>query len=170
MAGPLTIQRVPRGMLDFLGLRGAGELPSQLAGALVGTLEVGPLYALELSRTISSLQTTVAAGFVQGPSNATAVPSGELWVVTNLSVEIGNGITTAFTGALGFKRAQDNAGPARIVLPNVNVPVSSTLNFGHQAAFGTIILLPGDAIGLRVNTTGVSSTAFFSIDYFRMLI
>lgn len=116
MAGPLTIQRVPRGLLHALSMKGSGELPAELASQILGTFDTTAFYLGENVRGASGALQTAADGWVT--SGSLTVPAGELWLVNNLSWSCSNiaaGDSFSFTpgylrkttqGVLGFSEAK----------------------------------------------------------------
>jgi hypothetical protein len=91
MAGPLDIQRLPKGLVDLFGMKGTGDSPHLLSEFVFTSAEITDLYTAD--RLISTGGTTAAA--VNAAGNAafvgTSVPPGEMWLVQNI---------TAFSPAL----------------------------------------------------------------------
>ena len=168
MADRFTIQRVPRGVLELLGLRGSGDLPHDMAQEIRATLDIGPFYGFDLLRTPSSLLSAMSAGF--NTSTALTVPAGEMWAVTNISAEISTAAASAATVNIGYKRLQDNTGPPRMIgLPSVVLGASQTVSMGVPLAFGVLILASGDTIGCRAHTITTTVNALMAVDYYRLL-
>ena len=168
MAGPLTVQRVPRGVLDYLGLRGSGDLPHELSNQVQLSVEAGALYGMDLLRATSKLLLALGTGFTT--DSTLTVPSGELWVVANISAEIATAAASTFSGNVGYKRLQDNPGSCRILnTPSLTLAASQTGNLGNSCAFGEVILAPGDTIGVRCTAVTGTANATVMIDVYRLL-
>lgn len=169
MAGPFTIQRVPRGVLELLGLRGSGDLPHEMAQEIRATLDIGPFYGFDLLRTPSSLVAAVANGW--NTTAALTVPAGEIWVVTNATVQWGSGAGAAGSLWFGYKRLQDNTGPSRSFAPAMSqvLAASTTYQVGVCMPFGQLLLASGDTIGTSALGIAAAVTAFHAIDYYRLL-
>lgn len=93
MAELFSIQRIPAGLLQLLGMRGTGKNPGALSDQVIGTLDLRQAYQLDQLDT-------EASAFVTGPSGTNAVitvPDNEWWVVTQiLAIARVDGILTTF--------------------------------------------------------------------------
>jgi hypothetical protein len=165
VAGPFTIQRVPRGVLELLGLRGSGDLPHEMAQEIRATLDIGPFYGFDLLKTPSQLTASVANGW----NIAHTVPPGELWVPTNISAEFSSGVGAAAFLCLGYKRLQDNTGPNRSFGQSVTLGASAIAQMGVSFNFGQLILASGDTVGARASGVAATVSSFVVIDYYKLL-
>ena len=106
MAGPLTIQRVPRGLLHALAMKGTGDLPTELAPSIVGTYDVTTLYLGDNLRSLSSAtsQPLTVDAFYSAP--ALQVPAGEIWLPLNFTVQSAGTVGDA-GNVLDFNKARD---------------------------------------------------------------
>lgn len=171
MAGPLTIQRVPRGLLHALNMKGMGQLPSELAGQIVGIFDCTDLYLGDNIRSASGGITLSSDAWAT--SGQLTVPAGEMWLVNHYSWQCGN--TAAGTAADvvgGFIRKFTNG---------VNV-FSSTWQRVTGGAGGIgdgaqgqwfdrpIAVYPGDTFGVigYNGTWGGNITVTGTVDYFRL--
>lgn len=85
MSQEFQIQRIPRGLLDLLGLRGYGDTPHLLGQNLVGTVDLSPLYLLDRQETIITNTNNLAGvGFYQTAAIG-EVPEGEMWILSNVT-------------------------------------------------------------------------------------
>lgn len=167
MADRFTIQRVPRGVLELLGLRGSGDLPHDMAQEIRATIDIGPFYGFDLLRTPSSLTAAIANGW--NTTTALTVPAGEIWVPSNISVELGSGVGAAAQVWLGYKRLQDNTGPNRSFGQGITLAASQTAQLGLSIAFGQLILASGDSVGVRATGVAATVSSFICLDYYRLL-
>jgi len=74
MAGPLTIQRVPRGMLDWLDMKGTGQLPAELADQLRATIDSTYCYLIDKLYYQNGAQGRNTSGNTQYPALHTVPP------------------------------------------------------------------------------------------------
>jgi len=179
MAGPLTIQRVPRGLLHALGMKGTGDLPHNLAETLFSSFDATQLYLQDNARTaygntgnITAFQTF----FTSTTANMT-VPAGELWLMTNFSANVQGIIGAANVGWVPFigyvRKAPYTA--------NINFLAGSAYQPGFDAnsknAYlgwnGQVILRPGDQVGVVVgamptNALAANTTFDMWLDYYRL--
>jgi hypothetical protein len=171
VAGPATIQRVPAGLLYALGMKGGGQLPSELNGNVLPTAEILPLYLREAKRAFSG----GAGGFGadQLVSFAAGVcPANELWIVQNITVQVSNvGAATSVWIQPAYYRSTTTVNVFTKAAP-VQVPVNGDGINGMDFAFLSLILYPGDGVGclLSNGVYGVNVTPTISIDYYRLEI
>jgi len=85
MSASFRIQRVARGLLSLLDMKGGGVLPPELAGQIVATVNAEQYFAADSLTTLgNSLALAGAIGdtvYVLG----TGVPEGEVWRVLAIS-------------------------------------------------------------------------------------
>lgn len=168
MAGPFDVQRVPRGLLDALNMRGGGQTPKMLAQELAGSFELRELYAQDNRIQVDALGGAPAAGF--NTSGTATVPAGELWVVTHLGVFVSNGVGVSITLAPAY---QVNATSAfsRTVGAYTTIGASVIVQVGQQFGFGELVLLPGMQAGYFAHSiTGVPTTIGIKLDAHRFLL
>ena len=85
MAGPLTIQKVPKGALGLLAMKGSGQLPADLAPNVQGTVALDPGYLMQDWREaylVTPNATTNNTNYVGLP----LVPEGEMWMVKQIGI------------------------------------------------------------------------------------
>jgi hypothetical protein len=155
-ARELTIQRVPRGLLDLLSMKGTGRTPTELQDRLQGTIDLTQSYLQD--RLVTAVFSTAAVAAV-GDVNAIGsnVPPGELWIAYHLAiaatVAAGNSYrlvpavfrrTGTVIGNYG-PRAQAYAATERVCL-----------GWDLQGSF----LWPGDSVGLGCEQVTAGTTAF----------
>jgi len=109
VADRFTIQRVPTGLLDVLGMKTSGDNPSSLAPFVQAGLDLREFY---------DTQTITWRVFNQGGANGAVgvrtfntgttppiVPDGELWVVRNFGMSSVNlAVGESYTIRLGWAR------------------------------------------------------------------
>lgn len=160
---PASIQRVPIGLLDHLGIKSTGDNPSILTDSVIPVVDLTPMYLINRWEYINT--TTAVAGAV-GVVTAAApadlqVPNGQLWVVQDFSVRsaaMPAGTTYRLT-LCGFN--------AQTGIPFAFAPIAQTTTVGEAVAInwaGPIIIRPGEALGLFVQalTLGVAQAFFVS--------
>ena len=74
---PSLIQRIPPGLLSFLGLKSTGQNPNNLSDTVVPVLDLEHLYLAQDLQVSSNTQNVANAG----QSISLAVPNGEAWRV-----------------------------------------------------------------------------------------
>jgi len=79
--GVSGINRIPQGLLGFLGIKNGGENPRQLSNVLVPVWETRDLYTFTNSE-ISSVILGIAA---LGSQGYVTIPTGELWLILQQS-------------------------------------------------------------------------------------
>jgi hypothetical protein len=176
MAGPLTIQRAPKGLLDLLAMKGSGALPTDLANELRGVIDTSYLYLQDGVRVAVGSAAGNATGAVQYPA-AHIVPPGEVWVLNWVSMSTTGGVTTAgdHANALVYVIRSGGGFAGAVMFDGLKTSTTATLAQTEDNA-GTIlrpfdyILLPGDAWWMRlynVVTTG-NITVALNYGYFRL--
>jgi hypothetical protein len=149
MAGPLTIQRFPKGLIEILGMRATGDTPNALAQQIAGNLDLLDSYLIDRCR-VQSITTGVAlpaAGFVTMGSNS-GPSSGFIWFVYDISV--------AFAAVAAAATLQSHVGVSRTANVSTNLPGMGTglLAAGQAASVGIhferpLIMRPGDLISIN---------------------
>lgn len=165
MAGPLTIQRVPRGLLDLLSLKGAGQLPTDLGDRISGTIELGDLYLQDRVQT-GAFTTGVLAAIGDAAALLSSVPAGELWVAYHLAIgaTIGVGASYTLRPAI-FRRTGSVIG--------TYAPNNGSWTAGQRCAIGwdlrPALLWPGDNFGCCVEAVTAGNTNFNVYLYYARL-
>jgi hypothetical protein len=132
MAELLSVQAVPQGLLELLGMKGSGVNPKTLDSVVQGVLDVRQAYALSrLSNPFDGFNT---GG--QGTSAIVTVPEGQIWMLLSvvgtlitgdaLSTEYGGSVDLSFSSVgripVAWQVRHNGAGTA---LPNndsMNIP------------------------------------------------
>jgi len=147
------IQRVPVGVLQFLGLRNGGETPKTFGSEVLPILDTTPFYAAEdLQQTIQ----TDAATNVAGSGSFVDVPAGEAWLI----VAVG-GIWSTFTAGSVFRAAihlgfQPNLVPVATMEQSVTISAGATDQFRIPFVPPQPLVLPS---GCRIGTVLLQSMA-----------
>lgn len=79
---PGQINRIPDGILGFLGVKNFGRAPDQLSSVLAGTWDLRDWYL----NTNVSWQASSLTAIALGGSLVFTAPQNEIWWVTNLSL------------------------------------------------------------------------------------
>lgn len=90
---PSKIQRIPSGLLSFLGIKGTGQNPDFITDDVVPSLETLPFYAVQNNE----IATTSGAVQNAGDQITLVVPSQEVWLLHGISAIIAMS-TTATVG------------------------------------------------------------------------
>lgn len=91
---PGLIQRVPLGLIDFLGLQSSGGNPTVLPDQLSSILDLTPFY---LANRWEALQTTTAAISTLGATvvSVLTVPAGQIWYCDQFQIAGSTNVTAA---------------------------------------------------------------------------
>lgn len=84
MANPQTIQRVPSGLLELLGMKGTGQTPPVLASELAGVVDTTQMYL----RSVLSSQSIVNAAAVLATAVDITVPDNQYWILRGAYVRL----------------------------------------------------------------------------------
>lgn len=176
MAGLLTIQRIPRGLLHALGMKGTGDLPKEISPTLFAAFDSTPLYYQDNARSILDVSTAVAAAGVISGGTLSQVPAGEQWLLTNLTIYVsvlaaGN-TNWDMTGGYVRRTAYSpilqtfSASMQRFIL-------GQTVWLGWNFHPGDVVLRPGDflAAGIAAGATATFAANVgvnFFADYYRL--
>lgn len=149
MAGPLTIQRFPKGLLGLLGSQVGGDTPAELAPAAVAVLDILQFYGSDLRQNAQvNVGNLAVGGFTLISTNATSCASGEIRLLHEFSVQCSTAAPAAtdITVAVAIQRAQ--GAPVMFTFePRQNVQAGDFLALGVH--FETpLLMLPGDALGI----------------------
>lgn len=165
MAGPLTIQRFPKGLLGLLDMKGSGQTPPDLSSIVQPQIDVSALYMADARRSLGGgAGPNVLLGFAF--NNGSKVPEGEMWVVNNITVTVTTGGAVTGEYAAGY---QDNGSNSFVVSPYMTVPISQTVvGIGVQFAPWSLVLMPGYKVGIwGKNLTGLTTSQIW-VDYYRV--
>lgn len=148
MAGPTTIQRVPTGLLDMLGMQSTGVGPSEVAQLVQPVVDLGSLYLWDRVRVLTANTPNIAS--VNPFASTVTPPTGEQWFVYGISMTTTGVLAaaTAFTAAMSINR-----GVSSLLWQNLMDPISASA--GQLWASGRIwdtpiIMRPGDTLGVWV--------------------
>ena len=140
--GSTGINRLPLGVLGFLGIKNGGEYPKQLSNVLLPTWDLERLYL----NTNSETNATVVSIAAIGAQAFLTVPVGELWVVLLSSAATGT-LGAGQTIELGLQTT-DAAGLVTIATS----PMSGPRTVGQRCAVNQadpIVLAPGSTWGIN---------------------
>lgn len=151
MAG--TINRIPPGLLGFLGLKTSGTNPRDFGGQVTPTWDLSPLYLADGYRFTRVGSTLVAAGseLLHGP------PNGEIWVLDRWGLQIDSGIGDSATVYMGLAA---EAGQAFVPLSaEVDIGASDSVALAFNS--GPLILKPGQTVALGITRITVATGIVF---------
>jgi len=145
----VTINRIPNGLLGWLGIKNFGRNPVTLGEQVIPTWDLSKLYLEADAEYLQVTSTITGTGYtvVFGPSQ------NEVWVVTDYSLDLATGAAETWSGALS-RATPNNLGQVRIA-DNRALAASQWL-CTVPALHGDIYLAPGESLG--VNTDAVTGT------------
>jgi len=137
-----NINKLPLGLLGFLGIKNGGRYPEELSNILSGTWDLGPLYLNANSETRADVLAIAAIG-----SQAFwTVPTGEAWWVQLASAATGT-LGAGVTIELGLQTT-DAAGLVTIAVS----PMSGPRTVGARCAQSLpqpVLVGPGATFGIN---------------------
>lgn len=151
MAGPLDIQRYPRGLIDLFGMKATGDTPHRLSDVISGEIDLTDLYLNSRTQTFSQLTAIAlnATGFVA--FNNAQPASNEIWLVYGIGVDTQ---TTAAATAIKFSvvcfRATASGSPEYVTGPCI-LGANDRDFIGRQYE-RPMVMRPGDNLGVVVST------------------
>jgi hypothetical protein len=159
MADAKTIQRLPAGLLDLLGMQSTGDTPHLISGEVVPMLDLIDLYLVDRLRGTNAATANVAA---PGSLLTTVGPTpGEMWLCYGLSAS-SNGALAAATGyTANLLVNRPSTGFSQfITLPQA---VANPALFATGVTFQKpLIMRPGDTLGIWVSAvTGAPASGVF---------
>lgn len=160
MAGPLDIQRFPKGLIDVLGMKATGDTPNQLGQQTTPTVGVDWLYTFDRLqfRTFNSVVATNADGLFLGGAGAGPLP-GFMWIVFAASFYTPVAVAAGATVQLGF--GIRNPGNVFLVMDSLITPILAATQGAVQAKHfeRPYLMQANDQFGWRVRgVTGVPGT------------
>lgn len=137
------IQRVPLGILQWLGLRNAGDQPRELMTQVRPIVDTTAFYA---AQDMTQITQTDAATLTVGQGSFVDVPAGEAWLVLALG-----GLWSTFTAGSVF-RAGLHLGfqPNLVPVYQMEVALTAVATTEARLAFvppQPLILPPGSRLG-----------------------
>lgn len=126
------IQRVPRGLLQYLGMVGSGRSPVDMADEVRGVFDLTPFYSRDLLTGVSQGDNVQNVG----DTVVLPVPAGKAWLVICVQA----GMTTAIAGELIAPSARIRIGNNQIRFASWTKMTASAA--AAQLSFGTYLPRP----------------------------
>lgn len=169
MAGPLTIQRVPRGLLDMLVMKGSGASPTDLAPYIQGSIDLSQLFLQDTVLNDNS-NTNVVNAIGAFIATGSVVPDGQLRLVTNVTAvaNANNAAGESVTFQLCYLRPQSTT--PHVFGEPITVGNSVRGLKGYQFS-SPLIARPGTSFGLYATSvtagaqTYLVKTEFYQLAY-----
>jgi len=149
------ISRIPAGLLGFLGIKNAGQYPSDISQVLLPTWDLASLY-LQYGAQLGGDSGTVN---VSGYNVVATCPPGEVWCLHNLAMSVTTGAGDQWTGGLG--RSKTSGGTTVPLSGSGAIGASNNVLLNAQAL--PTFLTPGENLGLI--TLSVTGTVDFYLTY-----
>jgi len=152
MADRLTIQRLPTGLLDILGMQSTGDTPHSLEQSVSATLDTTELYLMDrFARRIEQCAVIAATGtFIAGlPVASPLGPSpGEQWMLYGITVT-STPLVAATAVTYVFSLSRTSLGGTQYLSSQQTVTNPNLFGQG-QLWERPMILRPGDQLGIAV--------------------
>lgn len=105
---PRPVQALPEGLLDVLGVKNAGRYPDELAGSIVGTLDLAELFNMQRYQLV--VESALSLTGVGSTLTALTVPTNEIWWVRAYMwvCTLGAGMTCKFRVFTGLPQLAGN--------------------------------------------------------------
>ena len=160
---PAVISKLPIGLLGFFGIKNGGEYPRSIVPTIAPTLELAGILAANYNENIS-VPCIAALGFVTGNVLATGlpavVPAGELWLVTEFSVNAFTGVGDSMTFAAEVRGTQNGSASVWHRSASPEYTQGASLNRVLPGRHDPFWLNAGDTIGAWFSAaTNASGTA-----------
>jgi hypothetical protein len=154
---PGQINRLPAGVLGYLGIKNFGNAPSYLADILSGTWDLAPFYLNSDTAYFTNATAVVAVGNLV----AFTVPEGQVYFVTDFSIfQVANAASSNTMAPVRFAQGAAAGGSiigvgqgSNLVGPRGQMITATTL---------PMILMPGESLGTAVlDFAGVGSVTHY---------
>jgi hypothetical protein len=148
MAGPQDIQRLPKGLIDLVGMRATGQTPSQLAQLVAGEIDLKQEYLLDRLQ-VGTWTSGIALPAV-GDIRVSGPAPGVQWYVFGVSGTAGP-VAAAATLQFAFGVNRGTQLGQNLILPGCASPLlvaGAVFQFGHYFE-NPMILRAGDGWGIK---------------------
>jgi hypothetical protein len=167
VAGAFDIQRFPKGLLDFLGLKATGDTPHTLEGSVRGQINLDRYYLVDRVVAIQPSVTITANGFFTAA--VATVPPGEMWLPLGLRISATFAALTSMQWCPSTRRA---LGGGQMMLTNFISAIASVTNECTYTWGELVPFMPGDAFGVYAQQTvlGANPSASILMEYYKLSI
>jgi hypothetical protein len=164
---PAVISKLPIGLLGFFGIKNGGQYPQSIVPTIAPTLELAGILAANYNENFS-VPCIAALGFVTGNILATGlpavVPAGELWLVTEFSLNSFTGVGDSMTWAAEARGTQNGSASVWHRSMSPEYSQAASLNRVLAGRHAPLWLQPGDTLGCWFSAaTNASGTAQVSL-------
>lgn len=149
------ISRIPAGLLGFLGIKNAGQYPSDISQVLLPTWDLASLYLQYGAQLGGDAGTENVAGY----QVVATCPPGEVWCLHNIGMSVTTGAGDQWTG--GICRSKTSGGTT--VPISGSGAISANNNVLLNALAVPTFLTPGETLGLI--TLSVTGTIDYYLTY-----
>jgi hypothetical protein len=151
VAGPLDIQRYPRGLIDLFGMKATGDTPHTLSDQISGELDLTDLYLNARCQQINNVTAVVLAATGNFAFINSGPAANEIWLVYGVTVDSQpTAAATAIKYSLVAFRVAASSGPD-FVAGEFSLGASDRRLDGKNWE-RPMVMRPGDNFGLVVST------------------
>lgn len=155
MAGPLTIQRFPTGLLGLLGTQASGDTPTLLNEQVAAIIDLLPFYSVNARVSFVGSEANLSGpgnSYFGGVGKAQAVQPGEMWLVHQFCVKTTTAVGAGMTGVFSPGITRGGTGPSAVITFGVSKSVVAGDLFNVGVYFDTpLVALPGDVFGVTID-------------------
>ena len=163
---PSPINRVPRGLLDFLGIRAAGRNPQTLSEQLIPTLDLNDWYKaadqLNVLFTLTALAADTNAGLLLIPATApnittlgtVKVPKDQIWIFRrgcNVRWTFSSGVATGYCSLATANVTSGFTQPWPMHLSGFTSALTATIASGTNVLEQEMWLTPDDEVNVMLH-------------------
>lgn len=167
MAGPLTIQRFPTGLLGLLGTQASGDTPTLLNAQVAAIIDLLPFYSVNARKSFVASEANLTGpgnAYFGGVGKAQAVQPGEMWLVHQVAVRTTTAVGAGMGGTFSPGISRGGTGSTATLTFGISKTVAAADLFNVGVYFDTpLVALPGDVFGVSVDTlvgAGPITTAY----------
>lgn len=171
MAGQNTVQRVPLGALDLLGMKGTGTVSSELLAAIQAGVDLTEFFMFD-RMSAKTFQTGVINAQGINMTAGLIVPQGEIWLLTACSATAAAlGAGESYTVRMVLARKALVAGTTYEIQETAQVYAPTTMpGFGWNMSFPRMMRAE-DGIGIQVDAVTAGTKQFtLAASYYRLEI
>jgi len=157
MAVPAPINRLPTGLLSFLGTKAMGVNPGSLAGELVPVMDLTKWYVTSTFENVATNANTITTG--DSFPTGVVVPAGEVWYVDSFTVRVANAGASSASGVQAFVRIIAGGTYIRGYISEQSAALVAATDVVLLRIPGPFFMLPGEQPAISCSVAAGTPTA-----------